>query len=400
MTDDRSETTEGQSDPDGDALAEDKNEPKTKPRKRKPNRPERGGERTSSKGKRPSAAAVPVSDPANKSGSVLIVALVAVAIGVGIGWLARGPSAETSAAATPSASASAASAACDQWVEKLCKEAGESSEACGSARSAANLLPAAACEAANTEIPATMARIQSARSACDELVTKLCADIGQDTESCKLVKEKTPSFPTAQCKEMLEGYDDVVAELRQMERKNAPLTREAAAAQGAGNGPSFGPANAKVTVVEYSDFECPFCSRAAAVVKKLKENYSDRVRFVFRQFPLPMHRNAALASEAALEAHAQGKFWAFHDKLFENQRALDRASIEGYAQQLGLNMTQFKKALDEGNHRGAIEADKTLGDQIGVNGTPTMIVNTKRVSDPTNYAALAALIDAELAAAN
>ena len=271
--------------------------------------------------------------------------------------------------------------------------------ACQQAKSGATLMPPSACQAALADIPATLAKVKQARSACDELVTKLCKDIGEETESCKLVKDKTPSFPPERCQQMMQNYDKVLGELQAMEKKNAPLTDEVAAKQAAGAGPSFGPADAKVTVVEYSDFECPYCSKAAEVVKTLKENYADKVRFVFRQFPLPMHRNAPLASEAALAAHAQGKFWPMHDKLFENQRALDRASIEGYAQELGLNMAKFKEALDGDEHEKTIEADMALGKEIGVQGTPTMIVGTKRVSNPTDYATVAKLIDDELAAA-
>ena len=199
---------------------------------------------------------------------------------------------------------------------------------------------------------------------------------------------------------MMQNYDKVLGELQAMEKKNAPLTPDVAAKQAAGDGPSFGPDDAKVTVVEYSDFECPYCSKAAEVVNKLKKNYANKVRFVFRQFPLPMHKNAPLASEAALAAHAQGKFWEMHDKLFENFRNLNRESIEGFAQEIGLNMEKFKAALDGDEHEKTIESDMALGKEIGVSGTPTMIVGTKRVSNPTDYDAVAKLIDAELAAAN
>ena len=397
MTDEETEAT------DEPPRDEARDKPKSKPRKRLPRRPEQAGGRAAPKGKRgASAAPSSAAGLAGMSGTALLVALVALVIGVGIGWLARGTGvgAETvSPSASVSSSASAAGGPCDLWAEALCQEIGDPSDACQNARSAADLLPDGACQAARSEVPATLAKIKSARSTCDELVRKLCADLGEASDSCKIVKEKTPSFPTGQCDEMLGSYDEVVAELRQMENQNAPLTPELAAAQRAGNGPSFGPADAKVTVVEYSDFQCPFCARAAAVVQKLKKNYSDRVRFVFRQFPLPMHDSAALASEAALAAHEQGKFWEMHDKMFENQQALDRKSLEGYAQGLGLDMVRFNKALDGGTQRSAVEADKALGDKIGVNGTPTMIVNDKRVPDPSDYEALAALIDSELAAA-
>jgi protein-disulfide isomerase len=407
VTDRTDDESAGTPDESIETTAGPPTEKKTRPKKkqRTPRDPEPRGRQATGKGKRRSTAkaAEGVEPSASKASMPLLVALVTLAIGVGIGWLVRGTSLAASAptpAPSTSSSAAAGTGPCAQWATQLCEKTGDSSEACGTAKSAAELLPASACAAARADVAATLTKVQNARSACDKLVTKLCADIGEGTDSCKLVRERTPSFPTQQCQQMLEGYDEVVAELRHMEAKNAPLTPEVAAAQAAGTGPSFGPANAKVTVVEYSDFECPFCSRAATVVKKLKEKYADRVRFVFRQYPLPMHKDAGLASEAALEAHAQGKFWQLHDKMFDNQRALDRKSIEGYAQQIGLDMVRFRKALDDGTHKQAVKADQKLGDQIGVDGTPTMIVNAKRVPNPADYEALASLIDAELAAAN
>ena len=335
------------------------------------------------------------------SRQALLFALVALVVGIGIGWVAHSghPSQATAEGpvAAPSGSAGA-DGPCQQWTAAICKDAGDTSEACEQSRVAAGLMPDDACQLAIAQVSTTLAKVKNARSVCGELVAKLCADIGQETDSCKLVKEKTPNFPTEQCQQMMGNYDEVVAQLRTMEKQNGPISAETAAAQGAGNGPSFGPADAKVTVVEYSDFECPFCSRAATVVQQLKKKYADRVRFVFRQYPLPMHQNASLAAEASLAAHAQGKFWQLHDKMFQNQRALDRASLEKYAEEVGLNMVEFRAALDKHTHRPTVQADTKLGEEIGVNGTPTMLVNTKRVPNPTDFAALAVLIDGELAA--
>ncbi|WNG37853.1 thioredoxin domain-containing protein [Archangium violaceum] len=139
--------------------------------------------------------------------------------------------------------------------------------------------------------------------------------------------------------------------------------------------PSFGPKDAKVTIVEWSDFECPFCSRVGPTLKQIKETYAKDVRVVFRHQPLSFHPNAKGAAEASMAAHEQGKFWEYHDKLFANQRALDRASLEKYAQELGLNMNQFKAALDSGKFRAKVEADSAAGAAVGANGTPTFFVN-------------------------
>src|SRR5690606_19664169 len=140
---------------------------------------------------------------------------------------------------------------------------------------------------------------------------------------------------------------------------------------------------AKVTLVEFSDFECPYCSRAAQVTEQIKEKYGSKVRFVFRQFPLSFHPNAQLAAEASLAAHAQGKFWDFHDKMFENQNALDRSSLEGYAQAAGLDLTQFKAALDNNTHAERVKGDLAMGNDVAVQGTPTLFLNGQRIPDPT-----------------
>ncbi|RYE85639.1 MAG: oxidoreductase [Myxococcales bacterium] len=213
-----------------------------------------------------------------------------------------------------------------------------------------------------------------------------------------MVRDKTASFPADRCKDMLGHYEEVIGELRSVEKENSPLPDDLARRQAAGDAPSFGPKDAKVTVVEYSDFECPFCSRAAEAVSKVKEKYGTRVRFVFRQFPLPMHRNADLAAQASLAAHAQGKFWPFHDQLFANQRELDRASLEKYAQKAGLDMAKFKKALDEHTYADTVKADMKLGSEANVSGTPSMFIGTKRVENATDADALSREIDQALAA--
>ena len=117
---------------------------------------------------------------------------------------------------------------------------------------------------------------------------------------------------------------------------------------------------------------------------------------MFRQFPLNFHPNAKTAAEASLAANAQGKFWEFHDAMFANQQALDRASLEKYAEKAGLDVARFKKELDEGKWSAQVEADMKLAEDIGVSGTPTMLVGTKRVPNPTDPAAVMKLVDQEL----
>ncbi|XXF75278.1 thioredoxin domain-containing protein [Myxococcaceae bacterium GXIMD 01537] len=164
--------------------------------------------------------------------------------------------------------------------------------------------------------------------------------------------------------------------------------------------PSFGPKLAKVTIVEWSDFECPFCSRVVPTLQKVKETYGKDVRVVFRHQPLPFHANAKLAAEASMAAHEQGKFWEMHDKLFANQKALDRASLEKYAGELGLNVAKFKADLDSGKFRSKVEADSTAGSAVGANGTPTFFINGREFVGAQPFEAFKAAIDAEIVKAD
>ncbi|QRN93650.1 thioredoxin domain-containing protein [Archangium violaceum] len=164
--------------------------------------------------------------------------------------------------------------------------------------------------------------------------------------------------------------------------------------------PSFGPKNAKVTIVEWSDFQCPFCSRVTPTLKQIKENYPNDVRVVFRHQPLSFHPNAKPAAEASMAAHEQGKFWEMHDKLFSNQGSLDRATFERYAEELKLNMGQFKAALDSGKYRAKVEADASAGAAVGANGTPTFFVNGREFVGAQPFDSFKRVIDEELARAN
>ncbi|MDH5490858.1 MAG: thioredoxin domain-containing protein [Myxococcales bacterium] len=175
-----------------------------------------------------------------------------------------------------------------------------------------------------------------------------------------------------------------------LERYNVPVTD----AQ-----PSKGPADALVTIVEWSEFQCPFCSRVGPTVSQIMNEYEGRVRFVWRNQPLPFHDNAGAAAALAMEAFAQGgneKFWPLHDLLFENQRALGRADLERYAQQVGLDMTRVRAALDNNTHQEAIQADSQLGASLGANGTPSFFINGRPLTGAQPFEAFKAVIDDEI----
>jgi protein-disulfide isomerase len=136
-----------------------------------------------------------------------------------------------------------------------------------------------------------------------------------------------------------------------------------------------GPQDAPITLVEYGDFECPYCGMAYPVVKAVEKKYSDTVRFVYRNFPLPQHPHALAAAESAEFSADFGRFWPMHDMLFEHQRALDLPHLLGYAKSLGLNPEALVVALREGTFRPRIQQQILGGEESGVAGTPTFFIN-------------------------
>ena len=163
--------------------------------------------------------------------------------------------------------------------------------------------------------------------------------------------------------------------------------------------PAKGPENAPVTIVEFSDFECPFCARVVPTLDQVAEEYGDRVRIVFRQFPLAMHPNAPKAAEASLCAADQDKFWEMHDLMFEEQKQLKVADLKAKAERLELDVEQFNQCLDSGEYEDEVQADMQAGQRAGVTGTPAMFVNGRLVSGAVPFEQVAQVIDSELARA-
>jgi protein-disulfide isomerase len=157
-----------------------------------------------------------------------------------------------------------------------------------------------------------------------------------------------------------------------------------------------GAANARVTIIEFSDFECPFCARVAPIAQKLLRTYPDKVRFIFKNNPLSIHSHALLAHEAALAAGAQGKFWEMHDLLFASQQRLERGDLLHYAKQLHLDLTAFTDALDSHLYRPLIEKDLADARGFGVGSTPTFFVNGTKVVGAQSLEALKAIVDKDL----
>ncbi|MGE5788221.1 MAG: DsbA family protein [Myxococcales bacterium] len=336
----------------------------------------------------------------NKRWLVSLGATVAIAlVGASLSSACKPKGSNKPAAAAASGSSSAKPAGpeltsqCQEYVDRLCEKVGKQSSTCTDMTKAAELLSPAACTAAKRDIKYTADKLAEKRKSCDTLVTRLCGELGKTTETCKMVETHTKNFPPERCKMMLERYPEVLADLKRMEDQNKPLSPDKQAAIAKNDAPSFGPQDAKVTIVEFSDFQCPFCSRGANAVTDIKKKYAGKVRVVFRQFPLSFHDKAHLAAEAALAAHAQGKFWEFHDKMFANQSALDRASLEKFAGELGLKVDAFKKALDDKTYAAQVDADMKMGTDVGVQGTPSMFINGKKVQNATDSEAIGKTID-------
>ncbi len=164
-----------------------------------------------------------------------------------------------------------------------------------------------------------------------------------------------------------------------------------------GNAPTRGPKNAPLTVVLFSDFQCPFCTRVEPSIKELEKTYPGKVRVAWKNFPLSFHNNAKPAAEAAMAAHEQGKFWEMHEILFKNQQNLGAADLEKYAKEIGLDMAKFKAAMDSHKFAAQIDADMKQGTSVGVQGTPASFVNGHFINGAQPFEAFKKIADAELA---
>ena len=166
--------------------------------------------------------------------------------------------------------------------------------------------------------------------------------------------------------------------------------------------PTFGPANARVVIEHFSDFQCPFCARVGPTIDQIRTRYRDRVRLVWRDYPLPFHNNAMLAAEAAREVFAQrgnAAFWRFNDALFANQQHLERADLERYARTVGVDLARFRRALDAHTHQPGIRDDMAAADATGAQiGTPAFFINGRFVAGALPFEEFQRRIDAALAA--
>jgi len=188
-------------------------------------------------------------------------------------------------------------------------------------------------------------------------------------------------------------------------RKKGPAIRVALEAPRlnvaiAASNPTLGRATAPVTLVEFSDYQCPYCQRVEPTLKRLREAYGDKIRFVWKDFPLTqIHPQAFKAGEAAHCAGDQGKYWELHDVLFNKQQELQPPDLKRHAAELGLDANAFNQCLDSSKHGARVRDGVSEGGALGVNSTPTIFINGRRLSGAQPYEAFTAIIDEELARA-
>lgn len=165
------------------------------------------------------------------------------------------------------------------------------------------------------------------------------------------------------------------------------------------SGPTKGPADAKVTIVVFSDFECPYCARAVKTMDRVFAAYPGQLKLVYRHYPLSFHKQAVKAAEGAICADEQGRFWEFHDGLYERQSELGVEDLKGQALRLGLDVRKFAECLDSGRTAAQVERDKAAGSRLGIDGTPAYFVNGVLMPGARDEAEYRELIDEELARA-
>lgn len=167
-----------------------------------------------------------------------------------------------------------------------------------------------------------------------------------------------------------------------------------------GDAPFFGSKSAKVQIVEFSDFQCPFCARGADILKQIKSKYGNKVQVAFKQYPLPFHKDARPAAVASLCANEQKNdyFWKLHDWMFANQQSLDKKSLKDAAKNIGVDSNKFNECLDNNKFMAKVQANMEEGQKIGVKSTPTFFVNGQLVSGAQPIEVFSEIIDEELRA--
>ncbi|HEY8040060.1 MAG TPA: thioredoxin domain-containing protein [Polyangiaceae bacterium] len=267
--------------------------------------------------------------------------------------------------------------------------------ACGSTSSRGGLVAGQQ----DVDLPGVDTREFTAREKHEfsEYVTELaapCKDVAVPLAQCVLEQRACGAcLPAAQAiaKAVREGMAREQVESLYKGRFDASSARNIPVA----GSPARGPESATVVVTEFADFECPFCQKIAPELDELWDKRKDRLRFVFKFMPLPMHPHGEAAARAAIAAQMQGKFWEMHRLLFANGQHLEQSDLEGYARSIGLDVDRFRADMQSPAAKARIDADKKLGDDLGVKGTPSLFIDGREYNSKID---LEQWIDEELVA--
>jgi protein-disulfide isomerase len=285
---------------------------------------------------------------------------------------------------------------CSAWLDFVCSHVAGQDPLCLEAQEAVSILTSDTCAVAYEQRAFTEAQLKKRAGQCQAVVDKICEDLPGMTRFCKRLQKQAARYTPNFCVDMMRKYPETLAQAKQ--EVNAPrLKPEQAAQLYQGEPPAFGPADAPIQIVEFADYESQYSPQTAAIIRTLAAKYGDRLHFVLRQFPLPDNKHAHEAAQAALAAHAQGKYWPMHDKLLENRTHLERADLLKYAKELGLNTAQLKAALDRKQYAAAVDADLALGKALEVVGMPTVFVNNERITNSVSESAIVEAIEEYLA---
>jgi len=233
--------------------------------------------------------------------------------------------------------------------------------------------------------------VDEARKFYEENKTRLPPQIGG--QPFEQVQDMLVKGLTGQNRQKAVG--EVIEEIKS--KAGVKVMLSAPKVQVAAEGPSKGPKDAKVTIVEFSDFQCPFCGKGRSVMEEVATKYGNKVRIVFRDFPLSFHDKAQKAAEAGQCANEQGKFWAMHDWMFDNQSALDEASLKAAARKLGADGDKFDQCLTSSKYASVVQKSMKEGGEAGVKGTPAFFVNGVFISGAQPFEKFKTEIDRALA---
>lgn len=266
---------------------------------------------------------------------------------------------------------------------------------------ALTLLPG--CRPSNAELDAIQAQLAEIQQQQEELGRSVQTLSGREAG-----RDDAQRFERTELEDALISIAGRVARLEeQLVKAEAEPTRPSRPAVGrpdptavykveVGDSPVRGPAHALVTIVMWTDYQCPYCSRVQATMAKLEEEYGRSVRFVHKHNPLAFHNRAMPAALAAEAAHRQGKFWKMHDRLFSNQKDLTDKNFHRWAKKIGLKIKRFDKDMKNPAVRKRIEQDQSQGMTLGARGTPAFFINGRFLSGAQPVASFRALIDEEL----